>query len=109
MGTKLNVCGALLALAGLTTAAHGQSSTQVLPTLDVWASRAATGIVGASTSVITAEDIRRSPGTTIQDVLAQEVGIQTWSTSGGKNGAGTTVDMRGFGATAAPNTLMLVN
>ena len=107
MGSKLTVCGALLALAGLTTAAHAQST--VLPVLDVWASRTGAGIAGASTSVITAEDIRRSPGTTIQDVLSQEVGIQTNSTSGGKNGAGTTVDMRGFGATASSNTLILVN
>ncbi len=109
MGTKLNVCGALLALASLTVSAHAQSNTQVLPTLDVWASRTATGIAGASTSVITAEDIARSPGTTIQDVLSQEVGIQSASTAGGKNGAGTTIDMRGFGATAASNTLILLN
>ncbi len=109
MGTKLNLCGALVALAGLTTTVHAQSSPQVLPTVDVWASRAGTAIAGASTSVITAEDIRRSPGTTLQDVLSQEVGIQTNSTASGKNGAGTTVDMRGFGATAASNTLILVN
>ncbi len=110
MGSKLTVCGALLAFAGLsTTAAHAQSNTQVLPTLDVWASRTGTGIVGASNSVITAEDIARSPGTTIQDVLTQEVGIQSTSTSGGKNGAATVIDMRGFGATAASNTLILLN
>ncbi len=108
MGTKRTVCGALFALAGLTTAAHAQT-TQVLPTLDVWASRSGIGIAGASNSVITAEDIARSPGSTIQDVLSQEVGIQTRSTSGGKAGVGTTVDMRGFGATAPANTLILVN
>ena len=32
-----------------------------------------------------------------------------WSTSGGKNGAGTSVDLRGFGATASSNTLVLLN
>lgn len=108
MGSKLTVCGALLALAGLTAAAHAQS-TQLLPVLDVWASRTGTGIAGASNSVITAEDIARSPGTTIHDVLSQEAGIQTRSTAGGKAGVGTTIDMRGFGATASANTLILVN
>ncbi len=110
MGTKRRICGALFALAGLTaTAAHAQDNTQVLPLIDVWASRTGSGIVGASTSVITAEDIARSPGTTLQDVLSREVGVQTISTSGGKNGAGTTVDLRGFGATAVSNTLVLLN
>jgi iron complex outermembrane recepter protein len=81
----------------------------VLPVIDVWASRTGTGIVGASTSVITADEIARSPGLTIQDVLSREVGVQTWSTTGGNNGATTTVDLRGFGATASSNTLFLLN
>ncbi len=111
--------GALLAFGGLTAgaalapkAALAQDNTQnvqVLPVLDVWASRTGAGITGASTSVITAEDIARSPGTTLQDLLAREVGVQTRSTSGGQNGAGTTVDLRGFGATASSNTLVLLN
>lgn len=81
----------------------------MLPVIDVWASRTGTGIVGASTSVITADEIARSPGLTIQDVLSREVGVQTWSTTGGNNGATTTVDLRGFGATASSNTLFLLN
>ena len=108
MGTKFKI--AIAALAGLmATAVHAQNNVQVLPTVDVWASRTGAGITGASTSVITAEDIARSPGTTIQDVLSQEAGVQTFSFSGGKNGANTTVDLRGFGATAASNTLVLLN
>jgi iron complex outermembrane receptor protein len=103
------IFGAVFALARLTaTAAHAQSGVQ-LPPIDVWASRTGSGITGASTSVITAEDITRSPGTTIQDLLSQEAGVQTISTSGGKNGAGTTVDLRGFGANAISNTLVLLN
>lgn len=108
MGTKLRLWGALLALTSLTAPACAQSS-QVLPTLDVWASRTNPGIVGASNSVITAEDIRRSPGTSLQDIIGQEAGIQTNSQNGGKAGVGTTVDMRGFGATASSNTLILIN
>jgi len=110
MGTKIRICGALVALAALAaTAAHAQSTTEVLPAIDVWASRTDAGIVGASTSVITAEDIARSPGTTLQDLLSQEAGGQTNSTSSGQNGAGTVVDLRGFGATASSNTLVLLN
>ena len=115
MGRKHKRRGAWLALAGLAAsaalannAALAQSTT-VLPVLDVWASRTGTGIAGASTSVITAEDIRRSPGASLQDLLGREVGVQTNSTAGAKNGAGTTVDVRGFGATASSNTLILVN
>lgn len=113
---KTRLRGALVAFAGAAAgsaampgAALAQGTVQVLPVLDVWASRTGAGITGASSSVITAEDIARSPGSTIQDLLAREAGVQTRSTSGGKNGAGTTVDLRGFGATAASNTLVLLN
>jgi iron complex outermembrane receptor protein len=106
MGTKLKIWGALLALTSLTAPAYAQST---LPTLDVWASRTSPGIVGASNSVITAEDIRRSPGVSLQDILGQEAGIQINSQNSGKAGVGSTVDMRGFGATASSNTLILVN
>jgi iron complex outermembrane recepter protein len=114
MGTRFRLTGAALALTALLAqAASAQDSPQdnklILPTIDVWASRTGAGITGASTSVITAEDIARSPGTTIQELLSQEVGVQTISTSGAKNGAGTTVDLRGFGATAVSNTLVLLN
>ena len=67
------------------------------------------GIVGAPTTVITAQDIARSPGQTVQDVLGTVPGIQLQSLYGGTNGVGTTVDMRGFGAFATANTLILVN
>ncbi|MBX9709959.1 MAG: TonB-dependent receptor [Xanthobacteraceae bacterium] len=69
----------------------------------------ANGIVGASTSVITADDIKRSPGQTVQDVLATVPGVQLQNLYGGVNGAGTTVDLRGFGAFASANTLVLIN
>lgn len=67
------------------------------------------GIPGAATSIITADVIRRSPGQTVQDVLATVPGIQLQSLYGGVNGAGTTVDLRGFGAFASSNTLFLLN
>jgi iron complex outermembrane recepter protein len=68
-----------------------------------------TTVTGASSTVITATDIQRSPGLTIQDVLQREAGINTSSLFGGVNGAATSVDLRGFGVTAPQNTLILIN
>ena len=68
-----------------------------------------TGIVGTATSVITSDQIARSPAATIQDVIAQLPGVQLTNLYGGINGTGTTVDLRGFGAAATSNALVLVN
>ncbi len=67
------------------------------------------GIVGASTSVITAEEIALSPAQTLQEIIAQTPGVQLTSLYGGVNGARTSVDLRGFGAFATSNTLVLIN
>jgi iron complex outermembrane recepter protein len=67
------------------------------------------GIVGASATVITAEDIARSPAQTIQEIIGQTPGVQLTSLYGGVNGVGTSVDVRGFGAFATANTLVLIN
>ncbi len=67
------------------------------------------GIVGTSTAVITAEDIRHSPSHTLAEIIGQVPGVQLHSFYGGVNGAGTVVDMRGFGAFAGPNGLVLLN
>jgi iron complex outermembrane recepter protein len=67
------------------------------------------GIVGASTTVITARDIARSPAQTIQEIIAQTPGVQLTTLFGGVNGAQTNVDLRGFGAFATANSLVLIN
>lgn len=67
------------------------------------------GIVGANATVITADDIARSPAQTIQEIIGQTPGVQLTSLYGGVNGAGTAVDLRGFGAFATANTLVLIN
>jgi iron complex outermembrane receptor protein len=67
------------------------------------------GIVGTSATVITAEDIARSPAQTLQEIIAQTPGVQLTSLFGGVNGARTSVDLRGFGAFATSNTLVLIN
>lgn len=67
------------------------------------------GIVGASTTVITANDIAHSPAQTLPEIIAQVPGVQLTSLFGGVNGAKTSVDLRGFGAFATANTLVLIN
>jgi len=75
----------------------------------VGAVRQFNGIVGTSTAVITAQDIARSPAYTVQEIIAQTPGVQLTSLFGGVNGARTNVDLRGFGAFASSNTLLLIN
>ncbi|MFZ2159683.1 MAG: TonB-dependent receptor, partial [Bradyrhizobium sp.] len=67
------------------------------------------GIVGASATVITAEEIAHSPAATLQEIIAQTPGVQLTSLYGGVNGVKTSVDLRGFGAFASSNTLLLIN
>jgi iron complex outermembrane recepter protein len=85
------------------------SKPNAAPTSDTPPVRQFAGIVGASTTVITAEDIARSPAQTLPDILAQVPGIQLQTLYGGVGGAGTMVDLRGFGAFSTANTLLLIN
>ncbi|HEY2211426.1 MAG TPA: TonB-dependent receptor [Bradyrhizobium sp.] len=81
----------------------------VSPATGVAPVRQFAGIVGAATSVITAEDIALSPAQTVQEIIAQTPGVQLTSLFGGVNGVGTNVDLRGFGAFATANSLVLIN
>nr|WP_249139660.1 TonB-dependent receptor [Bradyrhizobium japonicum] len=68
------------------------------------------GIVGAATTVITAADIAHAPSQTLAEIIAGQVpGAQITTFYGGQIGAKTNVDLRGFGAFATANTLVLVN
>ncbi|WP_322515378.1 TonB-dependent receptor [Rhodopseudomonas palustris] len=87
--------------------ASAQDNT--LPAINVTATRSYEGIVGTSTTVITADDIAHSPAQTVQEIIAQTPGVQTRTLYGGVNGTGSSIDLRGFGATATSNTLFLVN
>jgi iron complex outermembrane recepter protein len=99
-----------------TRSAPGPASTTVTPSAPPSTETAAgggtafgIGITGTSTSVITAEEIGRSPSHSLQDILSREPGIQVTNLFGSVNGARSTVDMRGFGAAASNNTLILIN
>ncbi|MBR0817777.1 TonB-dependent receptor domain-containing protein [Bradyrhizobium liaoningense] len=68
------------------------------------------GIVGAATTVITAADIAHAPSQTLAEIIATQVpGAQITTLYGGQVAAKTSVDLRGFGAFATANTLVLVN
>jgi iron complex outermembrane receptor protein len=62
----------------------------------------------ASVTVITREDIDRSAARTIPELLNAEVGLNSRDLFG-NNAAQATVDLRGFGATGAQNTLILLD
>lgn len=113
MGIHYRVTGAALALtAMLAQAANAQDNpnrTLTLPPIDVSSSRLGTGVVGTSTTIITAEDIQRTPAQTLPDILSREPGIQVTNLFVGVNAARNVVDMRGFGAAAASNTLILID
>ena len=84
-------------------------SSNLSPAAGATSARQFNGIVGASSTVITAEDIARSPAQTVQEIIAQTPGVQLTTLYGGVNGAQTNVDVRGFGAFATANTLILIN
>jgi iron complex outermembrane receptor protein len=62
----------------------------------------------ASTTVITRQDIENSPQATLPEILAQQAGIGMRDLNGNNATAGT-VDLRGFGAAAGQNTLILLD
>jgi iron complex outermembrane receptor protein len=64
--------------------------------------------LAVNASVITAEDIARSAAQTLPDLLGTRAGLVSRDLFG-NNGALAALDMRGFGATAAQNTLILVD
>ena len=64
--------------------------------------------VAANISVITHHDIRNVPAQNLPDVLATRAGVDVRQL-GGAMGRDATVDIRGFGATATSNTLILVD
>jgi iron complex outermembrane receptor protein len=62
----------------------------------------------ANITVIDADAIRQSPARTLPELLTLEAGVITRSLYG-NNASQATVDLRGFGAAATPNTLILLN
>ncbi len=99
---------AVLVLA-LALAAPPAFAQHVQNEVEVTATRLGGGIAGASTTIITSDEVMRSPALTLQELLARQPGIQIQSLYGMNAGARDVIDMRGFGAAASSNTLVLVN
>jgi len=104
----LYIAGLLAALAGFPAAADmiDESAPQQI---QVTTSRLGDGLAGTSITYITAEDLARDPAADLPSILAREAGVQMFGLFGGVDGAQTSVGLRGFGATATENTLVLVN
>ena len=104
---------AVYGIASATVApAWAQQAPEVLPQINVTDSadsRLGGGITGASTTIITKEDIERAPQATLVEILSREAGVQSSNLFSGAGGASGSVDMRGFGVTGPSNTLVLVN
>ena len=99
MGTKLTVCGALLALTALlpqtALAQQTPDKTVALPAISVSATTVPTPVreIGSSVTVITADDIERQQQRTVTEVLNQVPGLQV--VQNGSPGTQTSVFMRG--------------
>jgi iron complex outermembrane receptor protein len=109
MKAKFSLAVAAVMLAALSAGAAGAQVSIELPPIDVNYSRWGGAITGASTSVITAEDIARLPAQSLPNILSQQTGVQTQHLLSSTNGSRDTVDLRGFGAFAPSNVLILVN
>jgi iron complex outermembrane receptor protein len=59
-------------------------------------------------TVITADDINKSSARTLPELLSEQAGISVRDLFG-NNATGATVDLRGFGAAAGQNTLVLID
>ncbi|MGH8666867.1 MAG: TonB-dependent receptor [Burkholderiales bacterium] len=86
------------------------AQTQRAPEVIVSATRFEQSVeqLAVNASVITAEDIARSAARTLPELLGTRAGLVSRDLFG-NNAALAAVDMRGFGATAAQNTLILVD
>jgi len=110
LGIVVRVTAVAVAATAFVSAACAQERV-VLPPIDVASSRldSGVGIAGTSTTVITAEDIARSPGQSITDIIGEVAGVQVTHTLGNPIGVNDVVDIRGFGVFAQSNVLVLVN
>ncbi len=61
-----------------------------------------------NSTVLTREEIERSPTTSLPEILSQQAGIGSRDLFG-NNASDSTIDLRGFGADAGQNTLVLVD
>src|SRR5262249_44222393 len=97
MGQIAKLFGTAMVLSAFAAPASAQI---VLPEIDVSWTRLNSGMVGTSNSIVTSQDIARSPAQNLPDILSQQTGVQVQHLFSGTNGSRDAVDLRGFGAFA---------
>lgn len=114
-GITKRITNALLTISAVLLVTQDVSAQNRItaPPILVTASRLDSGLTGAasgtSTTIVTSEQINQSPGRTLPEILSFEAGVQLQELYGSTNGAGQTIDIRGFGEPATANTLILIN
>ena len=105
---RLAACAAAFGL--LAPAGHCPAQVAQSPDVLVTATRFQDSIerMAVNASVITADDIANSTARTLPDLLGTRAGVIMRDLFG-NDAAAAAIDMRGFGATAAQNTLVLVD
>jgi len=94
----------------LTSIAHAADTKEIWITPDASNySRLATGLAGSNITIISSDEIAKSIGKDITEILKSYSGIQVRSLYSGIDGINSTIDMRGFGEAAKSNFLMLLN
>lgn len=88
-------------------AVHGNDAAMTAPVVVTATRLTEHSNAPASVSVIGADDIARSPAKNLPELLALEAGVTSRSLFG--NGTRDSIDMRGFGASAGQNTLILLD
>jgi iron complex outermembrane recepter protein len=104
---KLQLLAAIFC--SLTTLAHATDDL-ILNEVVVTATRFRDTVTNkpVNMTVITRDDINKSSAHTLPELLSEQSGTSVRDLYG-NNAAGTTVDLRGFGATAGQNTLVLLD
>ena len=94
----------------LTSIAHAADTKEIWITPEASDySRLATGLAGSNITIISSEEIAKSTGKDITEILKSYSGIQVRSLYSGIDGINSTIDMRGFGEASSSNFLMLLN
>lgn len=102
---KMYLCALALCLAPAAALAADATLPEVVVTATRHAEEAS-GVV-ANVTVISQEQIAQSKATSVPEILRLQAGVQVNDIGG--SGRNITVDLRGFGETAALNTLVLVD
>ena len=98
------------ALVWLATTAGAMAQNSVTTSdVVVSATRIDAGMPATSTNRVGGEVFDRLPLATLSEILDIEAGLQTTDLFGGTAGSRATIDLRGYGAPAKSNTLILLN